>query len=145
MTGHLLALFLSVFIPASFAPQPRPTPWIDKVLHDAGIPERLWDEFAAVAACESSFDATAQNGSATGLFQIHGSPWVEWARRNEHVKVTDLHDPVQNAALAHAIGQHYDIPRGRGRWNQWQAKPQWAACRYRAEQLMYISINGDKE
>ena len=47
-------------------------------MDDAGVPEHLWKDFAAVAACESNYrnDAEGDGGLAKGLYQIHWHFWL---------------------------------------------------------------------
>ena len=141
MIDKVILIFWYVIaqIPAQYARDIDPTPYMHKVLHDAGVPRELWDEFLAVAACESGMDPTAvgDHGSAEGLFQIHWYVWGPWAHKNGYAKAYNPYDPVQNARVAYAIGEYYSLPRTGDRWSEWSVDPRWPVCQERAMTFLY--------
>lgn len=115
---------------------------LHQVFAAAGIPKRLWGEYAAVGACESRLDTltVGDGGLAEGLFQIHwGYLWAPWGNEHHPESFTDPYDPVQNARLAYLIGQD-SVKKGLDRWHWWSAKP-WPVCQVRAEILMKDGYN----
>lgn len=88
-------------------------PQVNAVLTEAGWPEHLLEEAAAVAYCESRWTPAAQNGVHLGLFQANfywdggGNPnifngWARWVYENHGVE-GNPYDPVYNAWVARLI------------------------------------------
>ncbi len=130
-------LLLCIFLVPKVEGQSKPTlNKIDSVFYAAGVPQELWDDFATVAACESSGDASppvGDGGQAFGLFQIHWDTWAPWARSLGYGKYTNPESPVENAHLAWMIGKNYSIPRHKDRWDQWSVKRWWDECKQRSD------------
>lgn len=101
-------------------------------LISADIPKDQWQDYYAVANCESSLvpDAVGDGGKAKGLMQIHFNFWHEWAESiSKEFRTKDRHlqeiwsNPIYNMQLALLIQENYSLVRHRDRWEQWSAKP----------------------
>lgn len=86
---------------------------MEAVLAAAGVPGEWWDDFRAIAWCESSWrrDAVGDGGMSLGIWQL----WRGWFPRAD-LDITHWADPVTNARTALYVREVRGRYGGPGGW-----------------------------
>lgn len=86
---------------------------MDAVLTAAGVPVEWWEDFRAIAWCESSWrrDAVGDGGMSLGIWQL----WRGWFPRAD-LDITHWADPVTNARTALYVREVRGRFGGAGGW-----------------------------